>query len=192
MKVTAIASPNHKPRPAGTVVDTIVVHNDESENAQRSISWIKAKKSGVSYHVLVDRDGSLYRFVEVARRAYHAGVSEYDGRAKVNDYSLGLCFANRNDGVEEYTDLQYQVGAAVVAGWMRVYPAITLDRITTHAEVARCNKGCLVDRKPPRTCEHYPEGRKRDPGPCFDMEKFRRYVEETLAGIEPGPRGRAA
>lgn len=133
-------SPNHNTRPAGTVVDAVVLHADAAPRAADSVSWIRSAKSKVSYHALIDRDGSVYAFVPPERRAWHAGVSEYKGRANVNDFSLGLAFANRNDGVEPYTDLQYQVGAVVVAEWMRRFPAVTPDRITTHAAIAPSRK----------------------------------------------------
>lgn len=160
MKITALASPNHGARPKDTAIDCVVLHADASSNAAASISWIRSEKSKVSYHSLIDRDGQVYRFVETSRRAWHAGVSEFMGRRNVNDFAIGLAFANKNDGVESYTDLQYQIGAAVVAAWMRVYPKITLDRITTHAAIA--------------------PGRKNDPL-GFDMPRFLDLVKQELA-----------
>lgn len=160
MKVTAIACKHHGRRPAGTTVDTIVLHADAASHAAATISWLRSDRAGVSYHVLVDRDGQVYRFVETSRRAWHAGISEFGGRQNVNDFSIGLAFANKNDGVEPYTDLQYQVGAVVAAAWMRVYPAISLERITTHALIA--------------------PGRKTDPL-GFDMPRFLDLVKQELA-----------
>lgn len=160
----AAASPNHNARPKGVAIDTLVLHADASPDAKSSISWIRSPESKVSYHVLIDRDGSVYRFVDTARRAWHAGKSVFQGRENVNDFSIGLSFANRNDGKEPYTDLQYQVGAAVAAGWMRVHPAITLDRITTHAAIS--------------------PGRKTDPL-GFDLPRFLHHVQQTLEGVTP-------
>lgn len=150
-------------------MSVVVVHADASATAAASVSWIRDKVSKVSYHTLVDRDGSVWRFVEAPRRAWHCGVSEFQGVGDVNDYSLGICLSNKNDGVEPYTELQYQVGAAVVADWMRDFKAITLERIVTHAAIA------------------LPAGRKTDPGPLFDMDKFKAYVADTLAGVIAPP-----
>lgn len=165
--VTDELSPNFNARPAGTIIDAVTLHADASPKAEGSTSWIKARRSKVSYHSLVERDGDLVRYVRPEHRAWHAGASALDGRVDVNDFSLGLCFSNKNDGIEEYTELQYQVGAAEVASWMRRFPAITLDRIVTHAAVAT------------------PAGRKHDPGPRFDLAKFTRYVQATLDGVTP-------
>lgn len=172
MKITAQASPNHNARPKGMAIDTIVLHADAADNAKASISWIASPQSKVSYHVLIDRDGSVYRFVETARRAWHAGVSLFDGRSNVNDFSIGLAFANKNDGVEPYTDLQYEVGAAVAAGWIRVYPAITLERITTHAAVREAWR------------KHYPDAEVKTDPKGFDLSRFRHYVQQTLEGVK--------
>lgn len=163
MKVVAVASPNFNKRPAP--VSCVVLHADAADRAQASVSWIKSPESKVSYHALVDRDGTVYRFVEPSQRAWHAGVSAFDGVSDVNNFSLGLAFANRCDGKEPYTDAQYETGAVLVREWMALYPAITLDRITTHEAIA------------------LPAGRKHDPGPLFDLARFL-----TLCAVRPnGP-----
>jgi len=176
MRVVAIASPNYGVRPKGVRVDTVVIHADAAADAQASISWIRSPQSKVSYHSLVDRDGTVYRFVEPSRRAWHAGVSTFDGRDNVNQFSLGLAFANRNDGKELYVDAQYVSGAAVVAGWMELYPAITLDRLTTHA----------VIREAWRAKGHPEAEVKHDPGPLFDMDRLKALIR-TLQTEVPTP-----
>lgn len=154
MKVVAVASPNHNARPKDVAVDCVILHADASADAKASVSWIKSKDSKVSYHVLVDRDGTVYRFVETTRRAWHAGASEFLGRKDCNSYALGLSLANKNDGKEPYTDAQYESAAMVILGWKSLHPAITNDRITTHAAVA------------------VPAGRKTDPL-GFDVERLK-------------------
>lgn len=153
MKVTAVHSPNQNARPGGRHVSAIILHADASPSAQASISWIRSEKSKVSYHTLIDRNGDVYHFVEPDRRAWHAGPSEFEGVKDCNNYSLGLSFANRNDG-EPVTDAQLQSAVYVCRYWMDRFPKITPQRITTHALVAT------------------PAGRKTDPV-GFDLEGFR-------------------
>lgn len=129
------SSPNCNSRGAH-VVDCIVLHADASDNAKASISWIVSPESKVSYHVLIDRDGSVTQFVPIAKRAWHAGVSTFEGRPNVNDFSIGLAFANKNDGKEPYTDKQIAAAVSLCREWMGVFPKITRDRITTHAIIA--------------------------------------------------------
>jgi AmpD protein len=161
VRVTSAASPNYNERPKGMVVDTLVLHADASPKASASVAWIRRQDSKVSYHALVDRDGTVFMFVPLGKRAWHAGLSEYRGRKNVNDFSLGLSFANKNDGVEPYTDAQYEIGALLASEWMKRFPAIGLDRITTHAAIS--------------------PGRKTDPL-GFDVERFRSLIRGLQEG----------
>ena len=44
----------------------------------------------VSAHLLIDREGVVIQFVPFHHRAWHAGVSEFDGRSACNDFSIGI------------------------------------------------------------------------------------------------------
>ncbi len=60
----------------------------------------------VSAHCVIRRDGEVVQFVPFHLRAWHAGVSSFAGRAKCNDYSIGIELEG-SDFVP-YTDAQYQ------------------------------------------------------------------------------------
>jgi hypothetical protein len=176
-------SPNCGPRPNGTIVSAVVLHADASDSAAATAHWCCKSKADlralweqtpparrparpwepVSYHAIVERDGTLYALVPATKRAWHAGVSAITGVADANNYSVGLCFSNRQDGSERFTDRQYRVGAAYVASLMRQFPAITLDRVVTH-------ESCAL-----------PPGRKKDPGALFDLAKFFNVIHQELA-----------
>jgi N-acetyl-anhydromuramoyl-L-alanine amidase len=165
VKLVQRLSPNHTHRPPGVAVDCVVLHATADSDTAQSVAWCCTPKpqnpNPVSYHAIIDRDGTVFSLVPTELRAWHAGVSSFEGRDECNDYSVGLSFANRNDAVEPYTDEQIAVGAALVAEWMRKHPAITPDRITTHAIIA------------------LPPGRKTDPV-AFDMERFLTLVAQEL------------
>jgi N-acetylmuramoyl-L-alanine amidase len=90
--------------------------------------------SKVSYHVVIGRQGQVYRLVPESRRAWHAGKGQWDGHADVNGCSLGLAFSNRHDGTEALTPLQMASAQSVIAEWRAKYP--TIEAVTTHAAVA--------------------------------------------------------
>jgi AmpD protein len=44
----------------------------------------------VSSHLLIDRLGKIIQFVPFGQRAWHAGVSQFEGRDNCNDFSIGI------------------------------------------------------------------------------------------------------
>lgn len=166
MKIVQRPSPNYNHRPPGTVIDCVVLHATESRNTQQDIAWLDRKHGDSSAHVVIDRDGTVYALVAPELRAWHAGASRFMGRDDVNNFSIGVEFANDCDRKEPFTEEQYGVGAQLVADYMRQFPKITLERITRHSDVA------------------LPLGRKPDPGPMFDMPKFLTLVQAARIAAE--------
>lgn len=158
-------SPNFGRRPAGGRVDCLVLHADAGKSEAGTVSWICSPESKVSYHYLVHRDGTVTQFVAGEMRAWHAGASEFQGRRNVNDFSLGVSFANDQAG-EPFKVAQLQRGVELVADLVAAY-GIPLPRITTHAAIA--------------------PGRKHDPGPLFPLASFLTDVGAEAARLRtPG------
>jgi N-acetyl-anhydromuramyl-L-alanine amidase AmpD len=162
-------SPNFNDRPDAEV-SSIVLHADAAPRIKQSIDWLRDPASKLSYHVIIGRLGDAYQLVGFGKRAWHAGVSEEDApasgdhcgigdcavdeRHNVNDFSIGLAFGNAQNGVEHFTEAQYQVGAEMCRDLIEAFQLITPERIVTHAHIA------------------LPAGRKADPGRFFDMPYF--------------------
>jgi N-acetylmuramoyl-L-alanine amidase len=125
-------SPNHNGRSAH--IRCVVLHNDGSPKMSATLSWTDAPISKVSYHVGIDRDGTIYRIVPDERRAWGVGVSMWRGVKDVNSVSLSLAFANRNDGKEPLTPAQIAAAKTVLAEWRAKWP---IEEVTTHKIVAR-------------------------------------------------------
>lgn len=138
----------------GFTPQMIVIHGDAGKTDAGTINWIQRPESKVSYHYLVGRNGTVYQFVEEAFKAWHAGLSSWDGFTvgnSVNPTSIGVCFANDGTGLEPYTDGQYRRGAALVRDIMERHD-IPLDLVRGHFEVS--------------------PGRKSDPWDHFDWSRF--------------------
>jgi N-acetylmuramoyl-L-alanine amidase len=155
-------SPNHSTRTAP--VSAILLHADAATRIESSLDWVRRAESKVSYHVMVGRNGSTFHVVHPDRKAWHAGVSSMDGVANVNDFAVGVCLSNSNQG-ERFPITQLGAAADVCALLCGHY-AIPVARITTHALVAT------------------PAGRKTDPK-GLDLDAFREMVDARLA---PAPR----
>lgn len=108
-------------------ITTIVLHATAGGSAASSIVWLQ--KIGLSYHYLIDRDGTTFKCVPTTRTAFHAGVSHGPSGANVNDYSIGIAFANRNDG-EITTAAQIAACRTLIADLTKAIPS--LQFLTTH------------------------------------------------------------
>ena len=108
----------------------------------------------VSAHFLVRRDGELVQFVATDRRAWHAGVSSWRGRARCNDFSVGVELEGTD--TEAFTPEQYERLAGLVVALRRTLP---LRDVAAHSEIA--------------------PGRKTDPGPHFDWQRLLARLART-------------
>src|SRR5476651_110817 len=58
-----------------------------------TIALMSDPASEVSYHCLIDHDGTRCTLVPDAEVAWHAGASRFLGRSRCNDFLLGVAFA---------------------------------------------------------------------------------------------------
>lgn len=150
MTIIESGSPNHHARPAGTTVDLLIIHGTAGFDAG-DLDWCTNKASGVSYHYLILRDGTVHRLVSELRQAWHAGKSEWQGRANCNHYSIGIGLSNRGPG-EPYTAAQYAALRELIADIQGRHPVITRERIVGHHQVS--------------------PGRKQDPWGHFEWSRL--------------------
>ena len=163
-----LPSPNCDERPAASEPELIVIHsislpegifgaphvealfrNCLDVDAHPTFPEIAALR--VSAHVLIRRDGELIQFVPFTKRAWHAGVSCFEGRDRCNDFSIGIELEGCD--WQPFEEHQYRHLASLVRLLMAAWPAIGANRLVGHSEIA-------------------PE-RKTDPGPHFDWRKLR-------------------
>ena len=110
-------------------VTTLVLHSTEGASAESSIAVLQERH--LSYHYMIERDGTLYRLVEpIHKVAWHAGLSLGPGGASVNNYSVGVCFACRDDGKDPFTDEAVETLNWLIERLRDIFP--TLKYITTH------------------------------------------------------------
>lgn len=138
-----IQSPNFNERPAGTIVDTIVVHATVIPTLRQTTEAFQRTASQVSAHFTIDRDGSIVQNVDTFARAWHAGVSkDADGRTNLNNNSIGIELVNLNDGKDPWPDAQIQALCGIIAQMRRRF---YVRQIVSHEFIAQ------------------PPGRKSDP-----------------------------
>jgi N-acetylmuramoyl-L-alanine amidase len=80
-----LPSPNHAPRPAGAVIEVLVLHYTELPLKESlDILCDGAREHRVSAHYVLAEDGRVHRLVPEGRVAWHAGRSHWRGREIVN------------------------------------------------------------------------------------------------------------
>jgi N-acetyl-anhydromuramoyl-L-alanine amidase len=102
----------------------------------------------VSAHFLIRREGEVLQFVPCTMRAWHAGLSNWQGRERCNDFSIGVELEGADDVV--YAERQYARLAELTVLLRDRHPIVD---IVGHADIA--------------------PGRKTDPGPAFDWARYR-------------------
>jgi N-acetyl-anhydromuramoyl-L-alanine amidase len=171
-----VLSSHFDARPAGAVPELIVVHCISLPPGEYGGPWIEHLFTGtlppdqhpyfatippgrVSAHVLIRRDGAPVQFVPFGARAWHAGVSQYQGRAACNDFSIGIELEGTDDTA--FTEAQYASLAAVIRALLTGYGTLDAARIVGHSDIA--------------------PGRKLDPGTKFDWPRLRALVAASAA-----------
>jgi AmpD protein len=120
----------------------------------------------VSSHLFIRRDGEITQFVPLHARAWHAGVSAFEGRSRVNDFSIGIELEGSD--YAPFEEAQYRALAEVTRALQAAYPAITAERIVGHCDIA--------------------PDRKTDPGPYFNWTRYRAELRGArLVARAPSP-----
>ena len=165
-------SPNFNERPEGEI-SLLVVHNISLPPAQFNTGKVQEffqnrldisehpyfegiASLRVSAHFLIERDGTVTQFVSCRDRAWHAGISVFEGHEVCNDFSLGIELEGTDD--LPFTNAQYAALIDLTRQLLAAYPDITRQRICGHSDIA--------------------PGRKTDPGPAFDWARFRSALQD--------------
>ncbi|CAD6558940.1 1,6-anhydro-N-acetylmuramyl-L-alanine amidase AmpD [Paraburkholderia metrosideri] len=161
-----LPSPNFEARPAGVVPTLVVVHNISLPPNQfggtaiaelflntldcNAHPYYDSHLRGVrvSAHFVILRDGTLEQFVSCNERAWHAGASNFFGRERCNDFSIGIELEGSDAAAFEAA--QYRTLGALVSALTARYP---VEAIAGHSDIA--------------------PGRKTDPGPHFEWPRLR-------------------
>ncbi|MDO8703027.1 MAG: 1,6-anhydro-N-acetylmuramyl-L-alanine amidase AmpD [Undibacterium sp.] len=161
-------SPNYNARPYPADISLLVIHNislpagqfggphisDLFQNcldcsAHESFESLRDLK--VSSHFLIRRDGALLQFVSTLERAWHAGISSFDGRPSCNDFSIGIELEGTDD--VPFEPVQYESLSLLTQALLAHFP---ITHIVGHSEIA--------------------PGRKTDPGTCFDWGRYQQDI----------------
>jgi AmpD protein len=163
-------SPHQDHRPQGSTISLLVIHyislppnqfgGDDilklfagTLDTRSRPDYAELEGLRVSAHFLIRRDGSLIQFVSCLERAWHAGISSWQGQDNCNDFSIGIELEGGE--IQAFEEVQYQVLISLCQTLARLYP---IGHVAGHCHVA--------------------PGRKTDPGPCFDWQRLQKALPQ--------------
>ena len=166
-----LASDNYDDRPPHCEVELVIIHAISLPPEQfggghiekfftNSLDWNehkyfeKIRDLRVSSHLLVDRLGGVLQFVDLNKRAWHAGKSAWEGRNSCNDFSIGIELEGSDS--QPYEREQYSSLAGLLVSIFGLYPRVNIDAVVGHCDVS--------------------PNRKTDPGPFFDWDYLRAEI----------------
>lgn len=142
-------SPNFGPRRDALRPTLIVLHYTAMASAHAARDWLCNPQAQVSAHYVLARSGQLWQLVSEDDRAWHAGVSSWQGATDINSRSIGIEICNT--GFEPYPEGQMQALCALLQRILQRWD-IPPEGVIGHSDCAPC--------------------RKIDPGPRFDWAQL--------------------
>lgn len=161
-------------------VDTIVLHATDGANAMSSAHYLARNDTSVSAHVVVARSGQVIQLLPFNARAWHAGISEYEGRRQFNDFSIGIEIDNagrlhrRENRFFSWFNKEYpldEVFTTVENGHAAYYHRYTRVQVGQVAEICALLKSRYLIRWLLRHSDI--TIRKSDPGPAFPFDEVK-------------------
>lgn len=160
----------------------ILIHYTGGRSFEHTTRWFMRDSSSVSSHVVVSKlkGDPVRQFVNLRRRAWHAGKSEWQDKSSCNGFALGIeldnagplkpgpagvGFVNRWGEVVEVT-YQHDDGT--------VWEDFPNHQLVTAAEIvlAMAQDDDSIVAVVGHQHVALPQGRKIDPGPAFPWENF--------------------
>ena len=82
-------SPNFDKRKNSKILFIIILYT-ALKNYREAISYLSDPKNKVSSHYLISQTGAIFNLVSEKNRAWHAGISYWDGITDLNSTSIGI------------------------------------------------------------------------------------------------------
>ncbi len=162
-------SPNFGRRRHGRGPDMVVLHHTAMRDAASALERLCDPAAEVSCHYLIDERGHIFRLVDEALRAWHAGAGRWGRVEDVNSHSIGIELANPGPlrGHPPFAAAQMDALELLLGDILKRH-RIAPQAVIAHSDMA--------------------PGRKADPGAGFD---WRRLALRGLA-VWPEPSMRQA
>ena len=169
LPVTRKPSTHHDERKNGALPTFLIIHYTDTLDASEPDAYFMATEAHptggrVSAHYMIDVDGSTTQYVDEDRRAWHAGLSQWEGVPDLNTHSIGIELVNHghSHGYKDFPDAQVSALITLAQGILSRHN-IPAHHVLAHSDIA--------------------PGRKVDPGEKFPWQK----LADAGIGLWPQP-----
>mgnify|MGYP001166435741 CR=1 FL=1 len=158
IKIIQKKSANFDKRPQGKKIKSIIIHYTGMKTLNQAIERLCDKKSKVSSHYLIARNGIIIKLVDEKNRAWHAGISRWKGVDNLNDISIGIELENPGHEFGYIPFSQKQMSSLIyLCKKIKKKYKIKAEWVLGHSDVA--------------------PDRKKDPGENFDWNSIKKIFE---------------
>ena len=175
-------TPNQSGQFKDNLPDTIIIHYTGGNSLESSVNWLKNPKANASAHVVVGKTGEIVQLLPFNVIAWHAGISRWNDRQRLNNYSIGIEIDNagllekRAEGYYTCFDKRMSNQKVVLARHKheneeKAWEAYNEKQIVAVEEICHLLKESYNINEILGHDDISP-GRKIDPGPAFPLQKL--------------------
>jgi len=115
----------------------VIIHHTAQDSVQQTLKTFTLKKSNVSAHYVIARDGKVIHMLNDYLRAWHAGNGSWGKNTDINSCSIGIELDN--NGNEPFSDTQINTLLALLTKLKKDYNIPTQNFIG-HSDIAPTRK----------------------------------------------------
>lgn len=119
--------------------ELVIIHYTAQQSCEQSLKTLANNQAlgKVSAHYLICKDGTVYNMVDASYRAWHGGLSRWNGMGDINSLSLGIELDNNGD--EEFSAPLIQSLLLLLESIKDQYNILT-GNFVGHADIAPLRK----------------------------------------------------
>jgi len=150
LNITRLDSPNFDERTLP--ISLLVLHYTGMENGAVALERLCDPNAKVSAHYVVEEDGQIFQLVDEDKRAWHAGVSEWQGEININSASIGIEIVN---GGHDFPDAEGKLPAFPDAQINALIP-LCKDILSRHGPLSILAHSDIAPARKMDPGEHFP------------------------------------
>ena len=142
MSYSFISSPSPNFDERCLPVDLLVLHYTGMASGKEALERLCDPVAKVSAHYMIEEGGRIFHLVDEDKRAWHAGVSSWEGETDINSRSIGVELVNggHDYGLPAYPDKQIRALLYLLEDIIKRWPDLHPSQCVGHSDIAPARK----------------------------------------------------